>query len=126
MAVITPEDLEVAFSKTFGQKGYDEETIKEMAALIISLYGFDYAVVDNRLKSRERDTFYKLEEEGLVYIKQEEVTLKKGKVWRLHYWFLNRKKILQLSRGEEELTDEDKYAVYIKEDHIWERKSTQN
>ena len=126
MAVITLEDLEIAFGKTLGKKGYSEEEIKELAERIISLYGFDYAVVDNRLKSSERDIFYKLEEEGLVYTKQEEVTIKKGKVWRLHYWFLNRSVILKLSRGEEELDDEDKYAVYLKDDHIWERKSNQS
>lgn len=126
MAVITLEDLEIAFGKTLGKKGYSPEEIRELAERIISLYGFDYAVVDNRLKSNERDIFYKLEEEGLVYTKQEEVTIKKGKVWRLHYWFLNRPVILKLSRGEEEPDDEDKYAVYLKDDHIWERKSNQS
>lgn len=124
MAVITPEDLKIAFEKTLGKKGYSEEQINELAELIISLYGFDYAVIDNRLRTNERDVFYKLEEEGLVYTTQEEVTLKKGKVWRLHYWFLDRKKILKLSRGEEESEKEDKYAVYITDDGIWERGST--
>ncbi len=123
MAVITPEDLKIAFEKTLGKKGYSEEDINELAELIISLYGFDYAVIDNRLRTNERDVFYKLEEEDLVYTKQEEVTLKKGKVWRLHYWFLNRPKILKLSRGEEETNEEDKYAVYITDDGIWERES---
>ena len=123
MAVIKLEDLEIAFEKTLGKKDYSEDETKAMAELIISLYGFDYAVVDNRLKSKERDVFYKLEEAGLVYTKQEEVTIKKGKVWRLHYWFLNRPKILQLSRGEEVPDKVDQYAVYADDDEIWERKS---
>ncbi|KYK25517.1 MAG: hypothetical protein AYK23_03560 [Candidatus Proteinoplasmatales archaeon SG8-5] len=122
VAVIKLEDLEIAFGKTFGEKGYSEDEIKEMADLVISLYGFDYAVVDNRLKPKERDVFYKLEEAGLVYTKQEEVTIKKGKVWRLHYWFLNRPKILHLSRGEEAPEKADEYAVYVEDDEIWVRK----
>ena len=75
------------------------------------------------LKPKERDIFYKLEEVGLVYTTQEEVTIKKGKVWRLHYWFLNRKKILQLSRGEEVPDEEDQYAIYADDDEIWERRT---
>jgi len=121
VAVITLEDLKIAFAKTLGKKDYDEHWIEEIAEMVISLYGFDYAVVDNRLKSTERDVFYKLEEEGLVFTKQEEVTIKKGKVWRLHYWFLNRSRILKLSRGEEEIEDEDEYAVYASDDDIWKR-----
>jgi len=126
VAVITVEDLEIAFGKTLGEKGYSEDEIKEMAELIISLYGFDYAVVDNRLKTKERDIFYKLEEAGLVFTKQEEVTIKKGKVWRLHYWFLNRKKILQLSRGEEIEEEEDEYAIYADDAEIWKKMSDQD
>ena len=122
MAVIKVEDLVIAFQKTLGDKGYSEEDIKKLADFIISLYGFDYSIVDNRLTPKDRDIFYKLEEENLVYTKQEEVTIKKGKVWRLHYWFLNRQYILKLSRGKEEPEEIDEYAVYgdTNED-IWSR-----
>ena len=122
MAVIKLEDLEIAFKKTLGEKGYSDEDIQNLAEFIISLYGFDYAIVDNRLAPKERDIFYKLEEEKLVYTRQEEVTIKKGKVWRLHYWFLNRSFILKLSRGKEEEEEIDEYAIYkeMNED-IWSR-----
>ena len=122
MAVIKVEDLVIAFQKTLGDKGYSEEDIKKLADFIISLYGFDYSIVDNRLAPKDRDIFYKVEEENLVYTKQEEVTIKKGKVWRLHYWFLNRQYILKLSRGKEEPEVIDEYAVYgdTNED-IWSR-----
>ena len=122
MAVIKLEDLEIAFKKTLGEKGYSDEDIQNLAEFIISLYGFDYAIVDNRLAPKDRDIFYKLEEEKLVYTRQEEVTIKKGKVWRLHYWFLNRSYILKLSRGKEEEEEIDEYAIYkeMNED-IWSR-----
>ncbi len=122
MAVIKLEDLVIAFRKTLGEKGYSEDDIQEIADFIISLYGFDYAIVDNRLTPQNRDIFYKLEEERLVYTRQEEVTIKKGKVWRLHYWFLNRPYILKLSRGKEEEEEIDEYAIYGEMDEdVWSR-----
>ncbi len=122
MAVIKLEDLIIAFRKTLCEKGYSEEKIQHLAEFIISLYGFDYAIVDNRLTPKDRDIFYKLEEANLVYTKQEEVTIKKGKVWRLHYWFLNRQFILKLSRGKEVPEEIDEYAIYGEMDEdIWSR-----
>lgn len=120
MAIITKEDLEVAFRKTLSPKGFAEEQILAMAEDIICLFGFANAVVDNRLKPEERDLFYKLEEAGLMHTQQEEVAIAKGKVWRLHYWFLNRNLILKLSRGEEEIQKADEFAVYSEmDDDVW-------
>lgn len=144
MAVITLEDLVIAFRKTLGEeamteiyerlsamedfkgKSGDAEAVRapeeQLAEFVIGLYGFDYAITDNRLTPHKRDIFYKLEKANLVYTKQEEVTIKKGKVWRLHYWFLNRSLILKLSRGKEEPEEIDEYAIYgeMNED-IWSR-----
>lgn len=124
MAVITKEDLAIAFRKTLTDKGYTEEQILKIADDIISLFGFDNAVIDNRLMPSERDMFYKLEEVDLVHTQQEEVTITKGKVWRLHYWFLNRNLILKLSRGEEETLKADEFAVYSEMDEdVWTKHS---
>jgi hypothetical protein len=122
VAVITKNDLEIAFRKTLIEKGYSEEQILKMADDIISLFGFDNAIIDNRLKPDERDLLYKLEEHDLVHTQQEEVTITKGKVWRLHYWFLNRILILKLSRGEEEPQKSDEFSVYSEMDEdVWAR-----
>lgn len=122
MAVITKEDLEIAFRKTLTERGYTEEIIIKMADDIISLFGYDNAVIDNRLRPEERDLFYKLEEAGLMHTQQEEVTIAKGKVWRLHYWFLNRPIIMKLSRGEEEIQKADEFSVYSEmDDDVWSR-----
>ena len=122
MAVITKEDLEIAFRKTLVPKGYSEEQIIALAEEMIVLFGFDNAVIDNRLQPHDRDMFYKLEEVDLVHTQQEEVTIAKGKVWRLHYWFMNRKLILKLSRGEEEVQKIDEFSVYSEMDEdIWTR-----
>ncbi len=122
MAVITKEDLETAFRKTLSGKGYSEEQILKMADDIITLFGFDNAVMDNRLRPEDRDLFYKLEEAGLMHTQQEEVTITKGKVWRLHYWFLNQNVILKLSRGVDEVQKTDEFAVYSEMDEdVWTR-----
>jgi hypothetical protein len=42
-----------------------------------------------------------LEEEGFLTTTQEEVHLKKGKLWRIHYWILKKDQILRLARKEE-------------------------
>ncbi len=141
MAVIKIEDLTIAFQKTLSDealgdiynrlsamkdfKHADPKAVSpeaQLAEFIIGLYGFDYAIVDNRLNPSKRDIFYKLEKANLVYTKQEEVTIKKGKVWRLHYWFLNRKLILKLSRGEEEPEIIDEFAIYDEiDEEIWHK-----
>ncbi|MBA3046299.1 MAG: hypothetical protein KKH41_01980 [Candidatus Thermoplasmatota archaeon] len=122
MAVITKEDLEIAFRKTLVEKGFSEVQILSMADEIITLFGFDHAVVDNRLTTNQRDVFYKLEEVDLVHTQQEEVTIAKGKVWRLHYWFLNQALILKLSRGQDEKIKVDEFAVYAEmDDGVWEK-----
>ena len=147
MAVIKLEDLVIAFQKALDEEALDDiyQRLKLMkhfndagpantksaelylAEFIIGLYGFDYAIVDNRLTPKGRDIFYKLEKANLVYTKQEEVTIKKGKVWRLHYWFLNRPYILKLSRGKEEIEEIDEYAIYGEMDEdIWSRDENEN
>ena len=120
MAVITKEDLEIAFRKTLCVKGYTEEQVMKMADDVITLFGFDNAIIDNRLTTDQRDTFYKLEEADLVHTQQEEVAIAKGKVWRLHYWFLNRNLILKLSRCDDEKKECDDFAVYAEMDEdVW-------
>lgn len=126
MAVITREDLLVAFRKTLGEKGYSEGQLTELADIVITLFGYANSVIDNRLNAKERDVFYRLEEVGLMHTSQEEVSLDKGKIWRLHYWFLNGPKIIQLSRGQEPPKEEaDKFSFYLSEEDIWKRGSTE-
>ena len=55
-----------------------------------------------------------LEEEGFLTTTQEEVHLKKGKLWRIHYWILKKDQILRLSRRQEVVPQkrDDSSAVY--------------
>ena len=45
----------------------------------------------------DRDVFYMIEEAGLLSTRQEEIHIKKGKLWRIHYWVLRTARIKELA-----------------------------
>jgi len=98
MTVVTMQQVEAALKKTVGKKGMSDDEIKNLAEYLMSFFGYTDEVIDNRLTSDDRDVFYMLEEEGLLTSTQEEVLLKKGKLWRIHYWILKKDQIIRLSQ----------------------------
>ncbi len=102
MTVVTMQQVELALKKTVGKKGMTDQEIKNLADYLMSFFGYTDEVIDNRLTSEDRDVFYMLEEEGLLTSTQEEVLLKKGKLWRIHYWILKKDQIIRLAKSEEE------------------------
>jgi hypothetical protein len=56
-----------------------------------------------------------LEEEGILTTLRDEVTIQKGKVWRVHYWMFRREAIKKFGRpkrqGRRKKKEED-YQVY--------------
>ena len=102
MTVVTMQQVELALKKTVGRKGMSDQEIKNLADYLMSFFGYTDEVIDNRLTSEDRDVFYMLEEEGLLTSTQEEVLLKKGKLWRIHYWILKKDQIIRLANSEEE------------------------
>ena len=102
MSVVSMEELVLALKTTLGKKGMQDCDIERLADYIMSFFGYTDAVIDNRLTSEDRDVFYMLEEEGLVTTTEEEVHLKKGKMWRIHYWILKKDQIFRLAAIPEE------------------------
>lgn len=116
------EDVVLALSNTLGKKGMSEQDIRKLAEYIMSFFGFEGEVIDNRLTSEDRDVFYMLEEEGFLTTTQEEVHLKKGKLWRIHYWILKKDQILRLAKQakERKAGPDDESAIYeTMGDDIW-------
>ncbi len=101
MTVVTMQQVEAALKKTVGRKGMADQELKNLAEYLMSFFGYTDEVIDNRLTSEDRDVFYMLEEEGLLTSTQEEVLLKKGKLWRIHYWILKKDQIIRLAQQEE-------------------------
>ena len=124
MTVVSMDDVIAALSNTLGKKGMVLEDIQRLAEYLMSFFGYTDEVIDNRLTSEDRDVFYMLEEEGLLTTTQEEVHLKKGKLWRIHYWILKKDQILRLSNVEEvkepEMDDMETMYDNISEE-IWNR-----
>ena len=97
MSVVSMEGLILALKNTLGKKGMQDKDIDRLAEYIMSFFGYTDSVIDNRLTSEDRDVFYMLEEEGFVTTSEEEVHIKKGKMWRIHYWILKKDQIFRLS-----------------------------
>jgi hypothetical protein len=91
-----------ALANTMGKKGMSREDQEKLAEWILSFFGYTDEVIDNKLTSEDRDVFYWLEEEGFLTTTQEEVHLKKGKLWRIHYWILKKDQILRIAHQCEE------------------------
>ena len=125
MPVATIEELSIALKKTLGKKGMGEEDVLKTAKFLVTFFGFHEEVLDNHLRTQDRDIFYMLEEEGLLTTRTEEVHLKKGKLWRIHYWVLKVDQVKRLAYAvEEEPKKKDIGAVYDKiDDSVWKREN---
>ena len=122
MEVITIEKLRKALEFKLDKKGMSKENIDKLAEYLLNFFGYDDYVSDNKLNAKDRDVFYMLEEEGLLKTLRDEVTIQKGKVWRIHYWVLKRHEILKLAKSKRvEEPKKDKYQIYddLSED-IWQ------
>jgi hypothetical protein len=127
MTVVTMQQVESALKKTVGRKGMSDAEIKSLADYVMSFFGYTDEVIDNRLTSGDRDVFYMLEEEGLLTTTQEEVLLKKGKLWRIHYWILKKDQIIRLAKMDEEgvVVKDEAAGVYDQvSDEEWARHKT--
>jgi hypothetical protein len=116
------EDVVKALSNTMGKKGMSHEDLEKLAEYILSFFGYTDEVIDNRLTSEDRDVFYMLEEEGFLTTTQEEVHLKKGKLWRIHYWILKKDQVLRMAHLVEDAPKDanDPNALYGgMDDEVW-------
>jgi hypothetical protein len=122
LTVVSMGDVILALKNTLGKKGMSDDDIKKLAEYVMSFFGFEGEVIDNRLTSEDRDVFYMLEEEGFLTTTQEEVHLKKGKLWRIHYWILKKDQIIRLAHQEKvnlKGTDEMSDMYEQMGDDIW-------
>jgi len=123
LEILTREDLTLAMKNTLGKKGMSDENIVTLAEYLLNFFGFNDYVVDNALNSKDRDVFYMLEEEGLLSTTRDEITIQKGKIWRIHYWVLRKDKILKLAHETpppEEVEEDDSVYSSLSDD-AWRR-----
>ena len=124
MPIVTFTELVAALRATIGRDGMPEDELTVLADYLISFFGFESEVIDNNLDVADRDVFYMLEEEGILTTRQEEILIKKGKMWRIHYWILRVDRIKALARGQPPKAAEDAFAVYDDvPDEVWARQA---
>lgn len=122
MPVVSLDELTEALRRTLGKKGMPEKEVVALAEYIISFFGFTEEVIDNRLDVDDRDVFYMLEEEGLLTTRQEEIHIKRGKLWRIHYWVLRTVFIKQLAHEEVADDEVDHQLLYSSmAEEVWSR-----
>jgi len=68
----------------------DETEARQYAETVLDLFGYDDRIIDNILEHKERCLFYRLEAEGILLTRREEIILDDGRNWRIHYWILQK------------------------------------
>ncbi len=122
MSIITVKDVEKALLNTLGKKGMDKDEIKKLAVYVMNFFGFDDTISDNLLKAKDRDVFYTLQDVGILTTFQDQITIKKGKIWRIHYWVLKKNDIIRLANLKDEVKPKEDYAIYSEiANDIWSR-----
>lgn len=122
MVTITVDDVIKALTNTLGKKGMSPEEINKLANYVMNFFGFDDTVSDNLLKAKDRDVFYTLQDVGILTTFQDQITIKKGKIWRIHYWVLKKSEILRLANLQEKTDSADDYAIYDEiSNDVWNR-----
>jgi|GEM_PF-221040 len=124
--IININELTSALRIKIGKKNRaKEENIRKLAEYVLNFFGYSDSIIDNVLSTEDRDVFYTLEEEGILSTEREEMYILKGKVWRIHYWMLNKKEIKKLAQADyasKESKNEDYANVYDSlSDEIWKR-----
>jgi hypothetical protein len=113
--MVTRDILVRALQNTLGKKGMSQEDNVKLTDYVLSFFGFEDEIIDNKLTSEDRDVFYMLEEEGFLGTREEETQLKKGKPWRIHYWRLRYDNIKKAAEAvEESKKAESEYPIYDK------------
>jgi len=122
LTVISISELTEALRKTLGKRGIPEDEIRKLADYLMSFFGFNDEVIDNLLRPEDRDVFYMLEEEGILTTRREEINLKRGKLWRIHYWIIKKEHIKELAASSEDEDEEEFGSVYDSiSEEVWTR-----
>ena len=122
MAPVLHSELRAALKATVGRRGMSDEEIGVLTDYVLSFFGHESEVIDNRLDVDDRDVFYMLEEEGLLGTRQEEVHIRRGKLWRIHYWVLRTDRVKALARAASGEGGDETPGIYqrVPED-VWSR-----
>jgi hypothetical protein len=94
------DSLAKAIRRSVGHDGMRAEDARSIAAHVLNFFGFNERIIDNVLEPDDRDTFYMLEDSGILETERDETTLYDGREWRIHYWMFRKDRIFELAQQE--------------------------
>lgn len=94
------DSLAKAIRRSIGHDGMRPEDARTIASHVLNFFGFNARIIDNVLEPDDRDTFYMLEDSGILETERDETTLYDGREWRIHYWMFRKERIFGLAREE--------------------------
>jgi hypothetical protein len=94
------DSLAKAIRRSVGHDGMRPDDARAIAAHVLNFFGFNQRIIDNVLEPDDRDTFYMLEDTGILETERDETTLYDGREWRIHYWMFRKDRIFDLAREE--------------------------
>lgn len=110
MPPLTVDDLAIAIRGSI-DKHMEMKNAKAMARHVLNFFGYSTRITDNLLEPEDRDLFYMLEDSELLTTQREETTLYDGREWRIHYWILGKKRIIELVENNMKKKDKTKKAA---------------
>ena len=96
------DSLTKAIRRSVGHEGMQSEDARTIANHVLNFFGFNERIIDNVLEPDDRDTFYMLEDNGILETERDETTLYDGREWRIHYWMFRKERIVALAQEEAE------------------------
>ncbi len=113
-APVDHDSLAKAIRRSIGHDGMRPEDARTVAAHVLNFFGFNERIIDNVLEPDDRDTFYMLEDRGILETERDETTLYDGREWRIHYWMICKERIVELADAESRAMAEsgEKEIVY--------------
>jgi hypothetical protein len=94
------DSLAKAIRRSIGHDGMRPEDARTIASHVLNFFGFNARIIDNVLEPDDRDTFYMLEDSGILETERDETTLYDGREWRIHYWMFRKERIFGLAHEE--------------------------
>ena len=114
MDVITYDILYKVLKKLLSERGLSDDDIKQLAEYIVNFFGYDDRIIDNILTPADRDVFYTLEELGILKTYEDEITVSRSKLWRIHYWIYRMENIKRILEEKTEKKEEKPEDIYKK------------
>ena len=90
----------------------NEKEARQIAEIVMDIFGYDDCVIDNMLDHSDRRLFYRLESEGILNTRRDEALLSDGTNWRIRYWEFQKNSIFssEIKKNERNIRTKNRKA----------------